>query len=146
MTCFSFLRVTACHSSLFPPTNDNLDQDWSKFWQMNVDGKNAASRNLFIKNWNLLSFFVFYYSCFSTAAPERIQLLKKIPWYYCVLFIWVLANESVSAMAVFVRTFMHAITAEWRRKLKAFLTWVTTSFQELHLRWVWVIAFFCRVS
>jgi len=35
LTCCS--SVT-CHHSLLPPTNDNLDQDWSKFWQVNIDG------------------------------------------------------------------------------------------------------------
>ena len=47
---------------------------------------------------------------------KETDLLKKIPLYCCVLFIWVLAEQSVatvvSSMAVFVRTFMHAITAE----------------------------------
>ena len=33
---FSLLRVTAYHCSLFPPTNDNHDQEWSKFWQANI--------------------------------------------------------------------------------------------------------------
>ena len=114
--CFSFLRFTACHSSLFPPTSDNLDQDWSKLWQVNVDGKNAAGRNLFMENWNLLSFCVFNSSCFPIAATERNTSAKKISLYCCVSSIWVLAEESVatvvSSMAVFVRTFMHAITAE----------------------------------
>ena len=47
---------------------------------------------------------------------KEIHLLKKIPLNCYVLFIWVLAKQNVatvvSSMAVFVRTFMHAITAE----------------------------------
>ena len=35
LTCLSSAR---CHRSLLPPTNDNLNQDWSKFWQVNIDG------------------------------------------------------------------------------------------------------------
>ena len=35
---FTCHRAPFLHSFLFPPTNDNLDQDWSKFWQVNNDG------------------------------------------------------------------------------------------------------------
>ena len=65
-------------------------------WQVNVDGKNAAGRNLFIENWNLLLFCVFNSSCFPTATTQRNTSAKKIPLYCCVLFIWVLAEQSVA--------------------------------------------------
>ena len=72
---------------------------------------------------------IIYMHVFLLPLRKEIDLLKKIPLYCCVLFIWLLAEQSlatvVSSMAVFVRTFMHTITAEWRRNLKAFLTWVT---------------------
>ena len=51
--------------------------------------------------------------------PKRgLQPTQPSPWIrqYCGLFIWILVEESVatvdSSMAVFVRTFMQAFTAE----------------------------------
>ena len=33
--------------------------------------KNAEARSLFTENRSLLSFYIFYFSCYSTAAKER---------------------------------------------------------------------------
>lgn len=52
---FSLLRVTVYHCSLFLPTNDNLDQEWSKFWQVNG--------GMFVKKI-LIPLFLFF-CCFS---------------------------------------------------------------------------------
>ena len=41
--------------------------------------KNAEARSLFTENWSLLSFYVFDFSCFSTAAKERTTIAIKIP-------------------------------------------------------------------
>ena len=100
--------VSPSHPSLFPPTNDNLDQDWSRFWWVNIDGqKPLGAWNLFTEKWSLLSFYVFDFSSYSTAAMERTTTAIKIIFLCCVLYIWrVLVEESVatgiSAMAVFV--------------------------------------------
>ena len=40
--------------------------------------KNAAAGNLFTENWSLLSFYVFNFSCFSTAVTERNTTANKI--------------------------------------------------------------------
>ena len=53
-----------------------------------------------------MSFYVFDFSSYSTAATERTTTAIKIIFLCCVLYIWVLVEESVatgiSAMAVFV--------------------------------------------
>ena len=53
-----------------------------------------------------MSFYVFNFSSYSTAATERTATAIKIIFLCCVLYIWVLVEESVatgiSAMAVFV--------------------------------------------
>ena len=98
---------TVCHSSLFPPTNDNLDQDG---WQVNIDGWKLA----WLSKTEAFCHLSFQLYMFSTAVSERntIVTANKIPF----LIIWVLVKESVatvvSSMAVFVRTFMQAFTAE----------------------------------
>ena len=84
-------------------------------------------------------FSTFY--VFSLPPRKEIQLLPR--FLCCVLFIWVLVEESVttgvSSMAFFV---VHAgFYSRVREKTKTFLTSLT-SFQELHLMWVWVTAFF----
>ena len=78
---------------------------------------------------------------FPLPPRKEIQLLPR--FLCCVLFIWVLVEESVttgvSSMAFFV---VHAgFSSRVREKTKTFLTSLT-SFQELHLMWVWVTAFF----
>ena len=84
-------------------------------------------------------FSTFY--VFALPPRKEIQLLPR--FLCCVLFIWVLVEESVStgvsSMAFFV---VHAgFYSRVREKTKTFLTSLT-SFQELHLMWVWVTAFF----
>ena len=84
-------------------------------------------------------FSTFY--VFPLPPRKEIQLLPR--FLCCVLFIWVLVEESVttgvSSMAFFV---VHAgFYSRVREKTKTFLTSLT-SFQELHLMWVWVTAFF----
>ena len=73
-------------------------------------GKNAEARKLFTKNSSLLSFYVFSFSCFSTAATETKATAKKIPLHCCALFISVLIEDfvatMVSSMAIFV---VHAV-------------------------------------
>ena len=81
---FPLLRFNVCHRSLFPPTNDNLvtstkiGQNFDRWILMD---KNASARNLFFKNWSLLSFYVFNFSCFSTAVTERNITASKIAVY-----------------------------------------------------------------
>ena len=84
-------------------------------------------------------FSTFY--VFPLPPRKEIQLLPR--FLCCVLFIWVLVEESVttgvSSMAFFV---VHAgFYSRVREKTKTFLTSLT-SFQELQLMWVWVTAFF----
>ena len=84
-------------------------------------------------------FSTFY--VFPLPPRKEIQLLPR--FLCCVLFIWVLVEESVttgvSSMAFFV---VHAgFYSRVREKTKTFLTSLT-SFQELHLMWVWVTPFF----
>ena len=43
--------------------------------------KNAPARNLFFKNWSPFSFYVFNFSCFSTAVTERNTTASKIAVY-----------------------------------------------------------------
>jgi len=53
-----------------------------------------------------LSFYVFNFSCFSTASTERNTPANTIPLHCCALFLWVLIEESVatvvSSIAIFV--------------------------------------------
>ena len=82
---------------------------------------------------------------FPLPPRKEIQLLPR--FLCCVLFIWVLVEESVttgvSSMAFFV---VHAgFYSRVREKTKTFLTSLT-SFQELHLMWVWVTPFFASFN
>ena len=72
-----------------------------------LDGqKPIEAWNLFTEKWSLLSFYAFNFSSYSTPATERTTTAIKIIFLCCVLYIWVLVEESVatgiSAMAVFV--------------------------------------------
>ena len=103
--------------------------------------KNAATKNLFPKT-EAFCHFAFFITFHVFPLPPRKELHLLSRFLCCVLLIWVLVEKSVatevSSMAVFV---VHA--GFYRRvkgKTKAFLTSLT-SFQELHLMWVWVIAF-----
>ena len=68
--------------------------------------KKAEAKKLFTTNSSLLSFYVFNFSCFSTAATETNTTANKIPLHCCALFIWVLIEDFganvVSSMANFV--------------------------------------------
>ena len=104
--------------------------------------KNAVARNLFTENWmNVFCHFMFStFHVFPLPPRKEIQLLSR--FLCCVLFIWVLVEESVttgvSSMAFFG---VHAgFYSRVREKTRAFLTSLT-SFEELHLTWVRVIAF-----
>ena len=84
---FSSLRVTSCHRSLLQPTNDNFDQDnGQNFDRWILIDKIAETRNLFTENWCLLSFYVFNFLCFSTAATERNTTATKIP-LLCIIYL-----------------------------------------------------------
>ena len=80
---FPLLRVTVCHRSLFPPTNDNLVT--SRKIGQNFDRwtgiKTHQLEICFPKNWSVLTFYVFNFSCFSTAVTERNTTANKIPVY-----------------------------------------------------------------
>ena len=73
---------------------------------MNIDGQNHYKLEIFTEKSSLLSFYAFNFSSYSTAAAERTTTAIKIIFLCCVLYIWVLVEESVatgiSAMAVFV--------------------------------------------
>ena len=77
------------------------------------------------------TFLTFY--VFPLPPGNEIQLVSNV--FRCILFIWVLVEESVvtgvSSMAVFIA---HASSySRVREQTKAFLTSLT-SFQELHLK------------
>ena len=79
---------------------------------------------------------------FPLPPRKEIQLLSR--FLCCVLFIWVLVEESVTTNGGFIDGFFYSscrLLQQSEEKTKAFLTSLT-SFQELHLMWVWVIAFF----
>ena len=119
---FPLLRLTACQkflSSLLQLTT--LTKIGLNFDRWILMHKNAEARSLFTENWGLLSFYIFNFSCFFTAAKERTTI-------YCVLFIWILVEASiatgVSLMAVFV---VHAsFYSRVRGKTKTFLTSLTS--------------------
>ena len=139
---FSSLRVTACHRSLLQPTNDTFDQDnGQNFGRWILKDKNAETRNLFTENWCLLSFYVINFSCFSTAATERNTTATKIP-LLCFIYLgfgWGKRHNGGFIDGFFV---VHAgFHSRVREETKTFLTSLT-SFQELHLMWVWVTPFF----
>ena len=77
------LLVTAPCCSLQMTTSIKIGQHFDR-WIL-ID-KNAATRNLFTKNWCLLSFYVFNFSCFSTAATERNTTAIKIP-LFCFIYL-----------------------------------------------------------
>ena len=124
---FSSLRVTACHRSLLQPTNDTFDQDNGQNFDLWIlKDKNAETRNLFT---------------FSTAATERNTTATKIP-LLCFIYLgfgWGKRHNGGFIDGFFV---VHAgFHSRVREKTKTFLTSLT-SFQELHLMWVWVTPFF----
>ena len=143
---FSSLRVTACHRSLLQPTNDTFDQDnGQNFDRWIWKDKNAETRNLFTENWCLLSFYVINFSCFSTAATERNTTATEIP-LLCFIYLgfgWGKRHNGGFIDGFFV---VHAgFHSRVREKTKTFLTSLT-SFQELHLMWVWVTPFFASFN
>ena len=139
---FSSLRVTACHRSLLQPTNDNFDQDNGKnFDRWILKDKTQKLEICLLKTDVFCHFMLSTFHVFPLPPRKEIQLLPR--FLCCVLFIWVLVEESVttgvSSMAFFV---VHAgFYSRVREKTKTFLTSLT-SFQELHLMWVWVTPFF----
>ena len=85
-------------------------------------------------------FSTFY--VFPLPPRKEIQLLPR--FLCCVLFIWVLVEESVTTNGGFIDGFFCSscrLLQQSEEKTKAFLTSLT-SFQELHLMWVWVTPFF----
>ena len=139
---FSFLRVTACRRSLLQLTNDNFDQDnGQNFDRWILIDKIAETRNLLTENWCLLSFYVFNFLCFSTAATERNTTATKIP-LLCIIYLgfgWGKRHNGGFIDGFFCSSCR--LLQQSEEKTKAFLTSLT-SFQELHLMWVWVTPFF----
>ena len=116
--------VTAPCSRLQMTTSTTIGQSFDR-WMLTV--KTQQAEICLSKTETFCHFTFLTLHVFLLPLGKEIHLLMKIPLNCCVLFIWVLAKQNVatvvSSMAVFVRTFMHAITAEWRKKLKA-LNWL----------------------
>ena len=62
------LRVIAPCYHLQMTTSTKIGLNFDRWILMH---KNAEARSLFTEKWSLLSFYIFNFSCFSTAAKER---------------------------------------------------------------------------
>ena len=126
---------------LFDPSwSESIRVDPTRTGGPSWSGPTFVRAYLFPKTEAFCHFTFFYnFSCFSTTATERTTSVIKIPLLCFVnLGFGRGKRRNRGSMAVFV---VHA--GFYRRvkgKTKAFLTSLT-SFQELHLMWVWVIAF-----
>ena len=71
--------------------------------------KNPEAKKLFTTNSSLFSFYVFNFSCFSTAATETNTTGNKIPLHCSALFIWVLIEDfGASVVSSIVNFVVHA--------------------------------------
>ena len=128
--------VTAPCSRRQMTTSITIGQNVDRWMLMD---KNAAARNLLTENWSM----------FSLPPRRKNRTAIKIPLFvvFCLFGFWLRKASQglatgVSSMAVFV---VHVgFYSRAREKTKAFLTSLT-SFQELHLRSVWVTVFFVSV-
>ena len=118
-------------------TSTKIGQTFDRWILMD---KNAATKNLFPKTEAFCHFTLFItFHVFPLPPPKELYLLSR---FLCCVFVNLGfgrgKRRNRGSMAVFV---VHA--GFYRRvkgKTKAFLISLT-SFQELHLMWVWVIAF-----
>ena len=100
---FPLLRLTACQkflSSLLQLTTlTKIGLNFDRWILMDKIAE-AKLKICFTENSSLLSFYVFNFSCFSTAATERNTTTNEISLHCCALFTGVLIEESVATVVV----------------------------------------------